>query len=246
MYTKKIIALLFLISITVLFCGRQEADIILRNGDIHTLEDDQPWARAVVITGNKIIAVLDDETKADKYVGPSTRIVDLNGKLAVPGFIDAHVHFAGFSAQQHDIMLMNVDDDEGLIKELKRVVPLVGDGEWITGGEWSGAILWEAAKGEIKKIKKVNRWEPDRSTIDEITKNNPCFLSSYDGELYLANTAALKAAGLENTKLDGMKFHKGKASGLIYKGSPAIEKIRAVINPKSEERILNEIGRAHV
>ena len=62
MHLKKIIILLFLISITAFSCGRQEADIILRNGDIYTVEEDHPWARVVVITGNKITAVLDDET----------------------------------------------------------------------------------------------------------------------------------------------------------------------------------------
>ncbi len=240
MYTQKMIFMFLLLIITVLSCGKQEADIILKNGDVYTVEEDQPWARAVVISGNKITAVLDDEREADKYIGPSTRIVDLTGKLAVPGFIDAHVHFAGFAAQQHDIMLMNVDSDEGLIQELRRVVPLVGEGEWITGGDWSGAILWAAAKGEIKKTKTMNRWEPDRFTIDDITKNNPCFLNSYDGERFLANTAALKAAGLENGNLKGMKRRRGRPTGLIYKGSPALDKIRAVVKPKSEERILNE------
>ena len=58
-----------------------------------------------------------------------------------------------------------------------------------------------AGKGEIEVDKDVKRWEPDRLTIDEITKNNPCLLSSYDGELYLANSAALEAAGLENANL---------------------------------------------
>ena len=197
---QKIIILFFLL-ITTFSCGTQEADIILKNGDVYTVEEDHPWAKAVVITGNKITAVLDDGEEADRYICPSTRIIDLTGKLAVPGFIDAHVHFAGFAAQQHDIMLMNVDNDEGLIKELKRVVPLVGEGEWITGGDWSGAIQWMAGKGEIEVDKDVKRWEPDRLTIDEITKNNPCLLSSYDGELYLANSAALEAAGLENANL---------------------------------------------
>jgi len=133
-----------------------------------------------------------------------------------------------------------VDNNEGLIKELERVVPLVGEGEWITGGDWSGAIQWMAGKGDIKELKRGKRWEPDRFIIDEITKNNPCFLNSYDRELYLANSAALNAAGLEDAKLEGMKLRRGRPTGLIYKGSGAIGKIRAVVKPKSGERILNE------
>ena len=141
--------LLSLLALTTLSCGKPAADLVLTNGDVYTVEEDQPWARAVVITGNQITAVLEDEAEAEAYIGPGTRVVDLDGKLAVPGFIDAHVHFAGFAAQQHDIMLMNVDSDEGLLEELRRVVPLVGEDEWITGGEWSGAIQWMAGTGEL-------------------------------------------------------------------------------------------------
>ncbi|MCP4727763.1 MAG: amidohydrolase [bacterium] len=221
-------------------CSADKADIVLMNGNIYTLEDDQPWASAVAVSGNKIVAVLGGNDDPEQYIGPATKVIDLEGKLAVPGFIDAHVHFAGFSAQQHDIMLMNVDTDDGLAEEVRRVVPLVGEGEWITGGQWSGAIQWEAGKGDISRLDRNTRWEPDRNVIDEFSGNNPCFLSSYDGELYLANTAALRAAGLEDARLEGMKYERGRLTGLIYKGSPAIQMIREAVKPKSEERILNE------
>ena len=236
------VRLLFFVTllISLFSCSVQEADIVLKNGDIYTVEEDQLWVKAVVITNNEITAVFNDDSKANKYIGKNTRVIDLKNKLAVPGFIDAHVHFAGFAAQQHDIMLMNVDNNDGLINELKSVVMLVGDGEWITGGDWSGAIQWLAGSGDIATLEKNNRWEPDRYVIDSITKNNPCFLSSYDRELYLANTASLKAAGLENAKFEGMKLLNGKPTGLIYRGSPAIRIIRSVIKSKSEERILNE------
>jgi len=237
----KMISILLLVLVSILSCSKPGADLVLRNGEIYTLEEDFPWASAIVITGNKITAVLENDNEAEKFIGSSTEVRDLEGKFVVPGFIDAHVHFAGFAAQQHDILLMNVDNNDGLIKELKRVVPLVGKGEWITGGDWEGAIQWMAGKGEIDVKKGAKRWEPDRFAIDDITKENPCFLNSYDGERYLANSAALKAADLENAKLSGMKLdNQGLPTGLIYRGSPAVGKIKNVIKPKSEERILNE------
>jgi len=229
-----------LIILTTISCGRQAADLVLMNGDVYTVEEAQPWARAIIITGNVITAVLDDESAAGDYIGPGTRVVDLEGRLALPGFIDTHVHFAGFAAQQHDIMLMNVDSDEGLLEEIRRVVPLVGPGEWITGGDWSGAIQWLAGTGELSDERPRERWEPDRYVIDDLTGNNPCFLNSYDRELYLANTAALEAAKLEEAHLSGMQVFNGIPTGLIHRGSPAIGRIRSVIKPKSEERILNE------
>ncbi len=231
-----------LLALTSTSCGQQKADLVLVNGDVYTVEADQPWAKAVVISGNSITAVLADEREAEAFIGPDTRVVDLEGKLAVPGFIDAHVHFAGFSAQQQDIMLMNVDSDEGLVEELGRVVPLVGEGEWITGGDWSGAIQWLAGTGELDAESEAaaKRWEPDRFAVDGLTPQNPCFLNSYDGDLYLANTAALQAAGLQAGGLEGMEMREGSPTGLIHRGSPAIDRIRAAIKPKSEERILNE------
>ncbi|MFC2166447.1 amidohydrolase [Acidobacteriota bacterium] len=222
-------------------CTKPTADLVLKNGQVFTLEQDFPWATAIVIKGNKIEAVLENDRKAKKYIGASTRVIDLDGQFAMPGFIDAHVHFAGFAAQQHDVQLMNVDNDQDLIEELRRVVSNIGPDEWITGGDWSGAIQWMAGKGEIDTGTITKQWEPQRKTIDPVTLKNPCLLNSYDGELFLANTAALRAADLESARLKGMKLdQEGNSTGLLYKGSPAIAQIRSKVKPKSEERILNE------
>ena len=70
-------------------CATQTpGDIVLRNGEIYTMEDAEPWVSAVVINGNKITAVLKDDAEADAYIGSETRVVDLGGKFALPGFID--------------------------------------------------------------------------------------------------------------------------------------------------------------
>ena len=221
-------------------CSNPGADLVLKNGQVYTVEENQPWVSAVVITGNKIVAVLEDDEGTSKFIGPSTRVIDLDGQFVMPGFIDAHVHFAGYAAQQHDIQLMNVDDNDGLVKELQRAVENVGPDEWITGGDWSGAIQWKQGRGELNGHKAEKRWEPQRKTIDPFTRDNPCLLNSYENDLFLANTAALRAAGLENGGLKGMKLDPdGQPTGLLYKGSPAIEKIHKYIKPKSEDRILN-------
>jgi predicted amidohydrolase YtcJ len=82
-----ILVVTFLVSCT---SGPPPADLILSNGAIYTMEADQPWAAALVITGNAITAVLDDSEAAQAYVGPDTRVVDLEGAFVVPGFIDGH------------------------------------------------------------------------------------------------------------------------------------------------------------
>ena len=227
-------------AVLIISCSPKKADIILANGEVYTMEENHQWAASVVVSGNKIAAVLDDGEPFDKYVGPETKVIDMSGKFILPGFIDGHVHFNNAGALINDANLLAVSDDDALKKEMKRVVRILKNGEWITGGLWGAYEQWKlGAASSGKKSKK--RWEPERWTIDEVTKNNPCFLRSFDGELYLSNTAALKAAGLQYKVLKGMKKDWLKrATGLIYKGSPAIERINAAIKKKSEDRILNE------
>ncbi len=236
-----LIALMVLAALASACSSPPPADLILRNAQVYTVEDSQPWASAVVIRGNEIVAVLEDDMESERYIGPSTRVIDLGGQFVMPGFIDAHVHFAGYSAQQHDIQLMHVANDDGLVQEIRRVVENVGPNEWITGGDWSGAIQWMQGRGELDGPESEKRWEPHRKTIDPHTKDNPCLLNSYERDLYLANTAALRAAGLEDARLEGMQLDEnGQPTGLLFQGSPAIAEIRKHVKPKSEERILNE------
>ena len=240
MNSKKIICFIFFCLILSMSCSNQKADLILTNGEIYTMEEDIPWAATVVISGNKITAVLQEGEEFEVYKGANTKIIDLQGKFVVPGFIDGHVHFNRAGALINDANLMTVSGDQDLKKEMERVVNILEDGEWITGGLWGAYEQW--ALGADKALYgPQKRWEPERWTIDEITSNNPCLLNNYNRQLYLANGAALQAAGLENAKLDGMKLNKsGIPTGLIMRGSPAIEKIMSVKKAKSQQRLLNE------
>ena len=216
------------------------ADLILLNAQVYTMEEDHPWASAVVITGNTITAVLDDDREAQAYRGPETDVIDLGGRFVVPGFIDGHVHFNNAGSLINDANLMAVADDQGLAEEMRRVVGILDEGEWITGGLWGAYEEW-ALGAEAAGDKSEARWEPSRWVIDEITANHPCLLNSFDSELFLANTAALEAADLEEAPVEGMQLNaEGVPTGLIYRGSPALERIRSVRTPKSHERLLNE------
>lgn len=226
-------------------CGPQyssdsPADLILLNGAVYTMEEDHPWASAVVVTGNTITAVLDEDSAAGAYRGPDTEVIDLDGKFVVPGFIDGHVHFNSSGGLINDANLMSVSDNPGLVQEMARLVALLDEGEWITGGLWGAYEEWSLG-AEGAEEKSESRWEPDRWVIDGLTDNHPCFLNSFDRELYLANTAALQAAGLEDAPVEGMKLNaEGVPTGLIYRNSPALGRLRRVQKPKSHERLLNE------
>lgn len=94
------------------------ADLILINGDVYTVNPAMPQARALVIKGNKIMAVCERDHEAKKYFGQNTRLIDLKGKFVLPGLTDAHVHFHCRGALINDANLITVSDEMGLRKEI--------------------------------------------------------------------------------------------------------------------------------
>lgn len=218
-----------------------QADLVLLNGDIFTAGPENRMAKALVITGNRITEILDDPGAASRYIGEKTRVLDMSGKFITPGIIDAHVHFNRAGALINDANLMTVADREGLRKEIRRVVALLEKGEWITEGLWGAYEQWELGASGEKAAPKKKRWRPNRGMIDDLTPENPCLLCRFDYQEWLANTAALKAAGLEDAPLEGMeRDSEGRPTGIIFAGSPALKRLREAVKPKSHERRLDE------
>ncbi len=220
-------------------CKQEPADLILFNADVYTMDSLNPWARTVVITDNMITAVLDSGKSYKGWIGDDTRLIDLEDAFVVPGFIDGHVHFNRAGSLINDANLMTVSDDEGLIKEIRRVAAIVGEGEWITGGLWGAYEEWALGARDASG-KKHERWKPSKDLIDTFTAANPCLLNNYDYTMFLANSAALEAAGIAGKILPGMEEKDGRATGLIYSDSEAVDLIRRAVVPKSRERMLNE------
>ena len=176
----------------------EPADLVLFNGTFLTESAAKPEARAVVVTGDRITAVCDTDDDARRYVGDATRVIDLGGKFAVPGLTDAHIHFNQAGALIIGPNLLAVSDEAGLRAEIGRVAALLGEGEWITEGLWGAYEQWAVGdQGDASRAKKTP-WRPNRAMIDDLTPAHPCFLNRFDSKEWLANSAALKAAGLEN------------------------------------------------
>ena len=217
------------------------ADLVLLNGDIYALETALPKARALAVQGDKIVAVLADDAAARRYIGEGTKVIDLGGAWAVPGIIDGHVHFSAAGALINDANLMTVSGEAGLRQEIGRVVSILEDGEWITGGLYGAYEQWALGDAGGKAGDKKAPWRPNRAMIDDLTPANPSFLCRFDYKEWLANTAALKVAGLDAAPLEGMEMGRdGKATGIIFAGTPAFKKIRASQKPKSRARLLDE------
>ncbi len=217
------------------------ADIVLLNGNIFTADADNPSAKALAITGNKLTAVLSDEEEAKKYIGDKTEVIDLQEKFVTPGIIDGHVHFNRAGSLIMDANLMTVSDEKGLREEISRVVGLLEKEEWITGGLWGAYEHWSLGDAGKTASDKTKAWRPNRTMIDDLTPDNPCLLCRFDYQEWLANTAALKAAGMENEKIDGMQMGSdGKPSGIIFGSTPALQRLRQAVKPKSHKRMLDE------
>jgi len=228
--------------ITFAGCQTKEpGDLVLTNGEIYTMEADMPWAQAVVINGNKITAVLEDKNQAEQYIGENTKVIDLDGNFVMPGYIDGHTHFDEYGAMLNDIDLLPVSDEKSMIREIKRVVAIIPQGEWIVGKKWDAHRLWKANWEDREKLSK-ERWLPHRDLIDDYAPDNPCFFTTYGEDVHFANTAALIAAGINDDVLEGMQVDEaGRTTGIIYAGSEIVDMINEAVTPKSEERILNEM-----
>lgn len=171
---------LFLLFIVMNLNLRAQPSIFI-NGKIYTQNESQKWAEAVVIENGRIIFV-GNNNEALKYNKPGANLTDLQGKLVLPGFIDNHVHFinGGFYLNGIDLRgAKSTAEFKNLIKEYAANQP----GKWITSGDWDHEA-WE-----VKEL-------PDKSWIDPFTENTPVFVSRFDGHMGLANSLALKLAGI--------------------------------------------------
>ncbi len=219
----------------------QPADLVLLNGAVYTMTDARPRAMAVVIAGNRIIALYDNDLDAKRHIARRTRVIDLEGRMAVPGLIDSHVHFDRAGALINDANLMTVSDESSLRKEVGRVAGILEDGEWITEGLWGAYEQWAlGTAGETGSSGKLP-WRPDRRMIDDVTPHNPCFLCRFDAREWLANTAALTASGLLDAPLEGMETDpQGRPTGIVFYPSPAYDASAGARKPKSHKRLLDE------
>ncbi|MGI8989217.1 MAG: amidohydrolase family protein [Bryobacteraceae bacterium] len=157
-----------------------KADLILRNGRIWTGNAKEPGAEALASRGERIIAI---GTNAEvlKLAGPATRVTDLQGKLALPGFIDDHTHFIGGGFQLLSLDLRDAVTQQDFADRIAGQAHKLGAGRWITGGDWDHE-LWPGAPLPTKKL------------IDRFTPVNPVFVSRLDGHMALVNSLVLLRA----------------------------------------------------
>ena len=181
----QISAILYVIFfITVFNCGgKMTADLVLINGKIVTVDKNNPTAAAVAIKGDKILEAGSD-SDIKKYIDiQTTKIIDLKGKMAVPGFIDAHIHFTGAGEELLQIQLRYVSDINEIQRKVKEKAAESKKGEWIVGSGWDHEIL------------PGKKW-PTKEIIDPVSPDNPVILHRIDGHSCLVNSLVLKQSGI--------------------------------------------------
>src|SRR5580765_5191141 len=178
---KKIFFIPFYFLLCILFsCSQQpKADRIYINAKLWTGDTNNINASAIAIKDSLIVFVGNDYASIK---GSSTQIIDVQGKMIVPGFIDNHTHFLGGGYQLASVNLRNAKSPSEFISGLKSFVATIKDDRWIEGGDWDH----EAWGGEL----------PTKEWIDSITGTHPVFINRYDGHMALANSTALKLAGI--------------------------------------------------
>ena len=170
------------------------------NGKIYTVNDKQPSAQSVIIEGNKITFVGTTE-EAKKIIDDHTKVIDLQGKLMLPGFIDDHVHFVNGGNYLLGIDLRPATSTTEFKMILKEYAEKNPD-KWITGG------YWDHEKWETKNL-------PTKEMIDEVVPNQPVFVERLDGHMGVANSYVLKMAGItkETENPDGGLIVKDPKTG---------------------------------
>jgi predicted amidohydrolase YtcJ len=176
---------LILLSVTPARQQIAPADILFKNGNVYTANDQKPTAQAVVVKGDRIIFV-GTNADAEKYAGKGTKVIDLQGKTVLPGFTDAHQHLSGVGFREMTLNLEGTSSLQDLLAKLKARVDQAKSGEWVTGRGWI-----------------ETHWQPPvfptRWDLDKVSPNNPVILGRADGHGAVANSAALKIAGVDKT-----------------------------------------------
>jgi predicted amidohydrolase YtcJ len=195
------------------------ADLVLRGGKIVTVDEARPVAQAIAVNGDTIVA-LGSNQEIQPYVGPTTRVIDLKGALAVPGFIDAHVHFTGVGEAARNLKL-------GTAKTWDEIVRMVGDaakkakrGEWIVGRGWHQEKWSEVPAANVEGF-------PVHDALTRVSPDNPVWLTHASGHAGFANALAMKIAEVSKTTPDPdggkiLRDKNGNPTGLMNERAQAL------------------------
>lgn len=168
----------------------EPATLVISGASIWTADPQQPWAEAIASRGDKIIAV-GSRADIEPFIDDDTEVIEASGAMLVPGFIDTHVHFAQGGASLSAVQLRNAKTPEEFSRRIADFAKTLRPGEWVLEGNWDHQN-WG---GEL----------PRKDWLDELTPDNPVWVYRLDGHMAVANSLALKLAGVDadTANIDG-------------------------------------------
>ena len=205
---KYVFAVLLFLALSFFVNARQNimADLVIYNANVRTMDAKQPTAQSIAVLGNKIIAV---GTDADikPLIGKNTKVIDAKGKLVLPGFNDSHVHFLDGGTGLSSVDLRDAKTPQEFVTRIKNFAAKLPKGRWILNGNWDHEN-WTPSN------------LPTKEMIDAVTPDNPVFINRLDGHMSLANSAALKLAGVtkDTKEVEGgviVRDEKGEPTGVL-------------------------------
>src|SRR5690348_8260284 len=195
------------------------ADMVLRHGTIVTMDSARPSAEALAITGGHVTAGGSD-ADIQRYIGPNSRVIDLGGHLAIPGFIESHGHFTGLGMALTELDLMGVPSWQDIAAMVGDAARTAKPGAWIQGHGWHQE-KWNRSPGRVVKGFETN------DLINRAAPNNPVILEHASGHALIANDAALRLAGIgpSTPNPPGGEINKdgaGRPTGILVDGAQSL------------------------
>jgi predicted amidohydrolase YtcJ len=198
------------------------ADLVLRNGKVVTLDAAQPQVEAIAITSGKIVAI-GSNAQIARQITATTKVIDLNGRLAIPGFIEGHGHFMGLGESKMMLNLRDAKNWDQIVAMVAAAAKEAKPGEWIVGRGW------HQEKWDARPQPNVNGF-PVNTSLNAVPPNNPVFLEHVSGHAAFVNDAALKTAGItrDTPNPPGGEITKdasGKPIGLLNERAQGMVKV---------------------
>ena len=219
---------------TIVSCGRPApADLVLYRGKIVTVDEKFSIHEAVAVRGDKIVFVGSNED-AEKYILPSTTVIDLEGQLVLPGLIDAHAHLHSLGDELTSLNVTGTTSYQEIIDSVAIKVQSTQPEEWIVGGRWD-----------------QNDWEdtafPVHDPLSDVSPDNPVYLTRIDGNAAFANQKALELAGITKDTPDPVggvivRKENGDPTGVLV--NRAMNLVSDNIPPDSQEQFKQKFLKA--
>ena len=216
---------------------KEKADLVIINGKVLTIDKDYPMAQAIAIKGEKIIAVGTTREISGMIDKNSTRVLDVGGRLVIPGFNDAHVHFGPLDPDY--IELRYITDPSVITKKVAVQVAKTSPGQVIRGGHWVHELFFD------------KKW-PSKELLDKVSPENPVLLERADGHSVLVNSYVLKKSGITKNTRDpfGGEIQRdpvsGEPTGILKDAAMDLIKIGNAVITRSQEEEKERIWQGYL